>query len=198
MHVLLKIDRIKRIPIRKRIFWLTLLLFSIMALVGLFSTPQRTLDRARECTVTVEEARLKSTVVGRMHQTTLILRAGEDKFYLTYPSHLGIAYLDAAYEDLVSGRVTTVTVLFSSDGIFLGNWSGFYEILALRSGSTVYYDLDTAMSGLRLDYTVAVVFESILILVWLLDTVLLLLNHNVLILRGGKKPKKKEEKRISP
>ena len=190
MAVLLKMDRVKRIPTRHRIPWIVITLLCLLLFVGLFSTPQKILDGAREYTVTVEEARLESTISGRTHRTTLVLTTNEGTFSLLYPRNMGRTDRDAIWEDLVSGRVTTVTVLASSEGIFLRNLWRRQQILDLRSGGTVYYNLETAVGRLRIDYTFAIVFFVLFALFWLIDTLFLALGYSILIFRNGK-PKKK-------
>lgn len=177
--------RINRIPPKAIGVWVFSVCFFLYGIIHFFLMYQ-TLDDLQDYKISIDRVRLLDTYDTKGRRNILEIVSGNTTYYLRYPSS---KYLDFAHDvenDLLSGRVSLVTAKVANS-YSLRDWLGNRKwVVDLRSGSAVYYDLNTEAISFRREHIslgIATIFAFIFLLCY---TIIVLLIYNVLILNWRK------------
>lgn len=160
-------------------------LFSLLFLIQLVLPPYRSLDDLQEVEIHIGNVSLfdSGDKRGSRMKLTISDSNGDGTYYLWYPQTGYKKFSHAVETELLTGKTTLVTAKIVSSPYLRDKLQSKRRMVDLRSGNSVYYDIETERRQLADNYVSAWISFTILISCWVIATLLIGIIHNPIVLR---------------
>ncbi len=154
--------------------WFAMGILCFAMIIDLFSSPEKSLNNLREVEIQIDEIQVTSFAGKYGYKTTLNIRTADESFCVRYPKNwYRSTYMD--YQYAVSTELLTHTVQSVSakitDKQSIWDWLHHrHQIVDLRAGNSVYYDITTEKDSISRDYSGSLVLTPIIWILWLFAT----------------------------
>lgn len=165
--------RFKQISKLGIFMWLMLGFFSLLFLIQLFLPPYRSLDGLQEVEIHISNVSLFDSGDKRGSRMKLTIADGDDTYYLWYPQTGYKKFRHAVETELLTGKTTLVTAKIVSSPSLRDKLQNKNRMVDLRSGDSVYYDIDTEKKQLTEDYVSVWIAFPLLFFCWAISTLLI-------------------------
>jgi hypothetical protein len=170
----------KNIPKKALAFLLFLGVLWMCSIAQLIILSNTQLDDLQKREIKIDKACVDISLNRTGSRFKLSLISGNTTYYVWYPNSQRQKFSDVIERDLLSGKVTSVTVSISEHSTLRDRLTNRQRIVEVKNNDTVYYDLDTERIRLESDRISAWVLFLISFVAWILDTFLLLSIYRVI------------------
>lgn len=142
--------RIKQIPRITIVFGVMLAFIVIYCIVILCHPGYQRLDDLQDCEITIDRVNLRDSHDTKGSRMKLEIVSEKTTYYVWYPQSKYLDYVSNVEKDLLSGNVISVKIKIANKQSIRDYLFNQKRVVDIRSGSAVYYDLDTEM--IRIQY----------------------------------------------
>ena len=158
--------------------WLLILYLLIECLLSVYPAE----EDLRECEIPIERVSLHNSF-DKDTRMKLEIVSGGSTYYLWYSSSVYLDFAEAVKNELLTGEAASVSAKIVTDQSLYDRLTDRYRVADLRSGSSVFYDMEADRTYWQMNHIVFVVAVVILLVVWLSVTAVSAVMYGVLDIR---------------
>ena len=182
-------NRLKIVPPKLIILWIITSFLFIAFLWEICLPAYRKLNNTETRDISIENIALR-TIRGGVRSTRitrLTITEGSTSYYVDY--HMYRNYGDLVEEDLISGKVKTVTVILAKTRSLYDQLFNRYQVVEMKSDNAIYYHRDDFVKHLHNNRISAWTGFALFFLFWVVVTGYILIVYGIVELKKAKKRK---------
>ena len=187
-------DRLKRVPPKAIIVWIIASVLFIAFLWEICLPVYRELNNQETRDISIENIALR-TIRGGVRSTRitrLTITENSTRYYIDYDMYRN--YDDLVEEDLISGKVKTVTVILAGTRSLYDQLFNRYQVVEMKSDNVIYYHRDDFVKRLHNNRISAWTGFALFFLFWVVVTGYILIVYGIVEFKKAK-AKQKQDKR---
>lgn len=188
-------DRLKRVPPKAIIVWIIASVLFIAFLWEICLPAYRALNNTETRDISIENIALRSNYggVGATRKTRLTITENSTRYYIDYDMYRN--YGDLVEEDLISGKVKTVTVILAGTRSLYDQLFNRYQVVEMKSDNVIYYHRDDFVKRLHNNRISAWTGFALFFLFWVVVTGYILIVYGIVELRKAKAGQKQDKRK---
>ena len=137
--------QIRKIPKYIFVFAVILVFIVIYCIVLLFHPEYQRLNDLQDCEINIDQVNLRDSHDTKGSRMKLEIVSEKTTYYVWYPQSIYLDYASNVETDLLTGNVISVKIKIANKQSIRDYLFNQKRVVDIRSGSAVYYDLDTEM-----------------------------------------------------
>ena len=188
-------DRLKRVPPKAIIVWIIASVLFIAFLWEICLPAYRELNNQETRDISIENIALR-TIRGGVRSTRitrLTITENSTRYYIDYDMYRN--YDDLVEEDLISGKVKTVTVILAGTRSLYDQLFNRYQVVEMKSDNVIYYHRDDFVKRLHNNRISAWTGFALFFLFWVVVTGYILIVYGIVEFKKTKARQKQDKRK---
>lgn len=188
-------NRLKRVPPKLIVLWIITSLLFIAFLWEICLPAYRKLNNTEIRDISIENIALRNNSgrVGATRRTRLTITENSTRYYIDYDMYRN--YDDLVEEDLISGKVKTVTVILAGTRSLYDQLFNRYQVVEMKSDNVIYYHRDDFVKRLHNNRISAWTGFALFLLFWVVVTGYILIVYGIVEFKKAKARQKQDKRK---
>ena len=188
-------NRLKRVPPKLIVLWIITSLLFIAFLWEICLPAYRKLNNTEIRDISIENIALRNNSgrVGATRRTRLTITENSTRYYIDYDMYRN--YDDLVEEDLISGKVKTVTVILAGTRSLYDQLFNRYQVVEMKSDNVIYYHRDDFVKRLHNNRISAWTGFALFFLFWVVVTGYILIVYGIVEFKKAKARQKQDKRK---